>query len=105
MRPASPCPSARRECRVICEIRIGRSKALHCKGFRIDPKHMRRRFLKRGEIDSIRAPIDDVAVFVELASQNSGRSSSGRYDCNMRIGVEKEWIAIRSDKRDLASIR
>src|SRR5258708_2633638 len=99
------CPMVRRERRIICEVRIGRSDALYSKRFRMHSKHMGRRFLKRGEINAIRTPIDDVAVFVELASQNAGCSAGSRYNCNMRVGIEKEWIAVRSDKRDLASIR
>src|SRR5258706_6696782 len=99
----SKCPMVRRERRIICKVRIGRSKALHSECFRIHPKHMRRRLLKRGEIYAVRAPIDDVAVFVELAGENSRRTAGSRYNCNMRVGIEKEWIAVRRDKRDLAS--
>src|SRR5258707_4772933 len=90
-------PVIRRERRVNSEVRIGRSDALDCERVRIHPKQMRRRFLKRGEINAIRAPIDNVAVFVKLARENSKCSASGRHDCNMRIGIEEKWIAIRSD--------
>ena len=70
--------------RLILDVQAARvvllrpADALHRAGGRVKPKDVRAGPLLRGKVDSVRSPIDQVRVFIEVPAQHARRSASTR---------------------------
>src|ERR1700676_1205578 len=66
---------------------------------------MRVALQERGEINTIRSPINQAGVFVELCGDDTRLTASGRNYSDAGVRVEVKLIAVASHKSDLATIR
>ena len=72
---------------------------------RIQPEEMRRRFLQRAEVDSVRPPRDQFRVFVEAVGQNLRRAAFRRDHGDLSIQVVKVFRAVGRLIGDLFAVR